>query len=277
MKPFHADLHCHSTYSDGTASPADLVKMAVEINLSGLSITDHDSINAYPEVLPLAKELNLEIISGVEFSSVHKGTSVHILGYAFPLENPAIQKFCSRHHLRRENRNKGILERLAKHGIPILEEEIRKITKANQTIGRPHIAQAMIKKGYVKSIREAFKVYLGEGKKCYAEGESFSAEETIDLIHEAKGLAVIAHPHLLNDRKTLHELLEMNVDGLECFYACFSHAANLPWIKLAEKKHLLMTGGSDFHGDMKPQISLGSSWVGEDIFRTLQKHYLQVS
>lgn len=275
MKPFRADLHCHTICSDGTATPEQIVEMAATIGLSGLSITDHDSINAYKEALPLAAKCGIEMISGAEFSSVHNGTSIHILAYAFPLTSPVIQEFCKKHHQRRENRNRGILVRLAKQGMPVSEEDILDPAKAQQTIGRPHIAQAMIKKKYVSSIQEAFRKYLGEGRSCYAPGESFSTQETINLIHEAGGLAVIAHPHLVSPSKIVHELLEMNVDGIECFYANFPANANQRWMKYAEKKGLIMTGGSDFHGDIKPNISLGSSFVNEEIFRTLQKHYLQ--
>lgn len=277
MNFFRADLHCHTTCSDGSTTPIDLIHLAAKSGLSGLSITDHDSIEAYKGALPVAAQLNIEMISGVEFSTVHQGVSIHLLGYAFPLENPIIHEFCKKHQQRRENRNRDILVRLAKHGMPIAEEDFIDPAHKEQTIGRPHIAQAMIKKGYVSSVKDAFRKYLGEGRSCYAPGESFSSEETIDLIHKAKGLVVIAHPHLVDHAKTLNELLEMNVDGIECFYARFSTDANRRWTKIAEKKGLIMTGGSDYHGNIKPNIPLGSSWVNEDIFRVLQKHYQQSS
>lgn len=277
MTPFRADLHCHTTCSDGSANPSEIIELAAKCKLSGLSITDHDSINAYEEALPIAAIHKIEMVSGVEFSTVHKGVSIHILAYAFPLENPIITEFCHKHHLRRLNRNRDILIRLANHGMPISEEEFIDPSKPNQTIGRPHIAQAMMKKNYVISVQDAFKRYLGEGKSCYAPGESFSTEETIDLIHKAKGLVVIAHPHLIGHAKTLHEILEMPVDGIECFYANFAANANQRWMKIAEKKGLIMTGGSDFHGDIKPNIALGCSNVNEKQFRLLQKHYLNPS
>jgi len=275
MKPFRADLHCHTTCSDGSASPIEIIELAHQIGLSGLSITDHDSVAAYKDALPFAAQKNIEMISGAEFSSVHKGYSIHILAYSFPLDSPVIQEFCKKHHQRRGNRNRDILLLLAKNGMPIKEEDFIDPSLKGQTIGRPHIARAMVKKGYVVSAQEAFKKYLGEGKSCYAPGESFSTEETIDIIHQAKGLAVIAHPHLIDRSKILNEILDLKVDGIECFYAKFPSAANQRWIKIAEQKGLLKSGGSDFHGDLKPHINLGSSYVDEGIFRALQKHFLE--
>lgn len=280
MTEFRADLHCHSTCSDGTLHPEEIVRLAVDSGLKGLSITDHDSIDAYPLALPLAEELGLEMISGAEFSSIHKDVSVHILAYAFSLESSIIHDFCQRHNQRRESRNRGILALLAKHGMTITEEEIAACTPNNlpharRTVGRPHIAQAMIRKGYVLSVNEAFKKWLAEGKPCYAQGESFTAEETIDIIHQAKGLAVIAHPHLINHPNTLQDLLKMKFDGIECYYAQFSLQQQKRWLKIAEKQSWLITGGSDFHGDIKPNIALGCSWVPEEIFRKIQKHYIQ--
>lgn len=274
MNSFRADLHCHSNCSDGTLSPEELIDLAVSIGLSGLSITDHDSIDAYASAIPLSKSAGIEIIPGAEFSSMHKGVSIHILAYAFDLNSEALKQFCILHNRRRENRNREILERLAKHGMRVTEEELNGThPNARRTIGRPHIAQIMIQKGYVGTVVEAFNKYLGEGRICYAPGESFSVEETLEYIKAAQGLSVIAHPHLILNGKTLHDLLEMPFDGIECFYSKFDSAQNQRWIKIAQNKGLLMTGGSDFHGDIKPAIPLGCSWVGEEVFRLLQQHY----
>lgn len=276
MNPFRADLHCHTICSDGTFSPDELVRLAKASNLAGLSITDHDTIDSYKTALPIAKELNIEMIPGAEFSAIQAGVSVHILGYSFSLSSPVIAKFCERHQERRTNRNRSILKLLAKHNMPVTEEEILGTNNPlTHTIGRPHIALAMIKRGYVSSVNEAFKKYLAEDKSCYAEGESFTVEETIDIIHQAKGLAVIAHPHLLDNEKTLKQLQLLDFDGIECYYANFNNDQNQRWMKIAEKKNWFMTGGSDFHGAVKPQISLGASWVPEETFRLLQKHYQQ--
>lgn len=282
MNEFRADLHCHTTCSDGTASPEEIVKMAAEIGLKGLSITDHDTIDAYETAVPLAKKLGIELISGIEFSSVQGDVSVHILAYSFPLNSPIIKDFCVRHNQRRTDRNREILQNLTKHGMPISEEEVLAVIpdrppNAHCSIGRPHIALAMLKKGYIYSIQEGFSKYLGEGKSCYAPGESFSVQETLDIIHQAKGLAVIAHPHLVDYPPTLKQLLEMDFDGIECYYARFTKESQKRWLKIAEHRQWLVTGGSDYHGTIKPNISLGVSWVDEERFRLLQKHFQQVS
>ncbi|MBN9376750.1 MAG: phosphatase [Chlamydiales bacterium 38-26] len=282
MNEFRADLHCHSTCSDGTVSPEELIRMAAARGLSGISITDHDTTEAYTNILPLAQDLGIEIISGVEFSSFLEDVSVHILAYSFPLDSPIIKNFCLRHHQRRTQRNREILKLLNTHGIAIREEDVLEALSADfehveGAIGRPHIALAMLKKGYVTSIQEAFNKYLAEGKPCYAPGECFSVKETLDVIHAAKGLAIIAHPHLLKHPKTLKKLLEMNFDGMECYYACFNAASAKRWLKIAQHRQWLITGGSDYHGSIKPNISLGASWVNEETFRFLKNHFQQVS
>lgn len=266
---FRADLHCHSTFSDGTLSPSEIVHLAKKIGLSGLSITDHDSILAYPQALEEAKEQKISMIPGVEFSAMHKDISVHILGYAFDLHHDSIARLCEKHKERRQERNSIILEKLAKKGLNILESELKSL----HVIGRPHIAQAMVQKGYAASINDAFKKFLGDNKSCYAKGQPIEIEETLDAIHQAKGIAVLAHPHLAKDQAFVKELLQFPFDGLECYYAKFPNQEQKRWVQLAMKKNLLITGGSDFHGDVKPAIPLGCSWVNEELFQILAKHY----
>ncbi|NGX42823.1 MAG: 5'-3' exoribonuclease [Chlamydiae bacterium] len=269
IQEFRADLHCHSTCSDGTLSPEEIIDLAKEIGLSGLSITDHDTLMAYDTAIEYAKSRNLEMIPGVEFSSSLHGVNVHILGFAFSLDNEAIHNFCQKHHERRNKRYPAILTLLAENEMPISEEDLP-TTSHHGNIGRPHIAQAMIEKGYVTSFNEAFKKFLGENKPCFVKSEAFSVEETIDVIHEAGGVAIIAHPHLIRNASTVRQLLNMPFDGLEGYYARFGPRENNRWLEIAKNKRWLITGGSDFHGAVKSHINLGCSWVNEDLFRTLQ-------
>lgn len=274
--PFRADLHCHTTCSDGSLTPIEIVNLAMQVGLKGLAITDHDSIQSYAQALPEAEKIGLEMISGIEFSAMHHASSVHILGYSFSVGHPAITEFCLKHQQRRESRNQAILERLAANGMPVSQEEMLEWSLGSaSTVGRPHIAQAMIKKGYVSTVQEAFKMYIGEGKPCYARGGSYSVEETIAVIHQAKGFAIIAHPHLIKEQKLVEQLVNLNFDGLEGYYALFYPSQNERWLKMAARKGWLVTGGSDFHGAIKPGIPLGASWVGEDTFRFLQERYKQ--
>lgn len=274
MNDFRADLHCHSTCSDGSETPAQIIELAKKAGLSGLSITDHDTIDAYETALPLAEKAGITLLSGIEFSTVLNQVSVHILGYGFDVTNEAIRKLCSKHTERRMSRNLAVLDRLAKQGMPLTYKDIleaislESVTKG-RSIGRPHIAFAMVKKGYVNSIQEAFNKYLGDDRPCYVQGDSFTVDETIKTIHNAKGLAVIAHPHLIKNTAILNELLKKDFDGIECYYGKFPATAHTRWLKIANHKNLLVTGGSDFHGTAKPVLNLGCSWIGQDHFQIL--------
>jgi len=272
MIDFRADLHCHSTCSDGTFTPEKLVELAHQIGLKGLSITDHDSVEAYPEAQITAERLGIRLLSGVEFSAELLGTSVHILAYGFALRHPSISQLCARHRARRLERNQEILTLLRHNRMPIIEEELAEIS-GRGTVGRPHIALAMVKQGYVKTIREAFRKYLGEGRSCYAPGKAFSIQETLEVIHQAKGLAVIAHPHLIDNSRILKNLLKMPFDGIECYYGRFPLQVHQRWLEIALKKEWLISGGSDFHGEIKPDIALGCSWINEELFEKFFQHF----
>lgn len=280
MNTFRADMHCHSTCSDGSLTPVQLVELAATNGLKGLSITDHDSIDAYPTAIPAAQQLGIDLISGVEFSTILGEASIHVLGYAFSVKEPLIHTFCGKHQVCRDDRNREILRLLSKHGMPIAEEELKALAKNPinptliTTIGRPHIAQLMVKKGYVTDMREAFNKYIGENCRCYAKGDFFSPEETIEVIQNSKGLAFIAHPHLVNGKKVIDKLLKMNFDGIECYYSKFHAASHARWITLAQNRGWLISGGSDFHGDVKPTVSLGCSWIDETHFNPIRERYL---
>ena len=276
MITFRADLHCHTTCSDGTVSPREIIKLAKQVGMSGLSITDHDTIEAYQSAVSCAKTEGLELIPGVEFSTTHRGVSIHILGYAFSLKSDAIHSLCKKHRERRIKRYLAILEKLEQNDMPISEGELLS-AHPEGSIGRPHIALAMMQKGYVSSVDQAFKKYLGEGKLCYTKGHAFPVEETIDVIHKGGGLAVIAHPHLIRNASITQDLLNMPFDGIEGYYARFPPSEELKWIEIGKEKGWFITGGSDFHGEVKPHLPLGCSWVGPETFQLLSDHYANVS
>lgn len=268
---FKADLHCHSTCSDGQLSSFELLKLAHSLGLKGLAITDHDTIEAYtPELFDEAKSLGILICTGVEFSCQFNDVNIHVLGYNFDITSKRLNDLCIRHQHRRKHRNAKILKKLAANGMPIDEEELSSKLKTN-VIGRPHIAYLMIEKGYVSSIREAFNLYIGDGKSCFDPGESFSIDETLEILHEAKGKGFIAHPHLIKRRKIVRELLKKPFDGLECYYALFRAHDNEKWLDIANRQNWLISGGSDFHGALKPYIPLGASWVDESTFAKIMQ------
>lgn len=271
MIKFQADLHCHSSFSDGTDTPKELIDFAIAKGLSGLSITDHDTIAAYKEAFSAAVEKQFPILNGIEFSASFSGDPVHILGYAFDMRSEAISGLCQRHLERREQRNLLILEKLARLGINL--EPCELIHRG--TWGRPHIAQALVERGLVQSIQEAFEVYLAEGKIAYDPGEPISVAHTIEAIHQAKGKAVLAHPHLLKRSTTVRAMLKMPFDGLECYYARFPPSQEKKWIDLARQRKWLITGGSDYHGSIKHYNELGSSWVPQETFDLLYSIFLK--
>lgn len=269
---FRADLHCHTIFSDGTMTPQQLLDLAKDVGLSGISITDHDTIEAYSQAPAVAKKLGILLGSGVEFSCIFQKMSVHILAYDFDLNSPAIINLCAQHQLRRTCRNKTILEHLSRLGMSISEEELFSI--GEKTLGRPHIAKLMVEKGYVDSIKEAFNRYIGDGKPCYEPGEGISVQQTLDVIHQGKGKAFIAHPHLLDHSRKIKELLKYPFDGIECHYAKFPLEQERRWIQIAKERGWLVSGGSDFHGSVKEYIQLGCSWVDEETFHKIFQHLI---
>ncbi len=263
MTPW-ADIHTHSQASDGSHSPEDLVMHAKECGLFGLSITDHDTTAAYANAIPKAKQLGIRLGIGIEFSCVFEGHDVHLLGYDFDLDSPEIQALCQRHKNRRLHRNLAMLEKLRSHQIDITIDDIK---VHGDSVGRPHIAHVMVEKGYVTSIKEAFNRYLGEGKNCYVRGDTLTVDETIEVLHKAGGKAFIAHPHLLASGFPIDQLLQKPFDGIECRYAKIKN--NKPWVRIAEEKQWLMSGGSDFHGTVKPDLPLGCQGVDQATFEQI--------
>ncbi len=263
-----ADLHTHTTCSDGSMTPTELIRHAKKLGLHGLSITDHDTIDSYSEAIEIAKKEGIHLGTGIELSCEFNGHSLHILGYDFDPFNDRILQLCQRHHRRREDRNLAMLEKLHQHQMPISYEELLAKARGN-TIGRPHIAEIMMEKGYVKTIRDAFNLHIGEYGNCYVQGEPFSVQEAIDILHGAHGKAFIAHPQLLPKQLPLDDLLQHPFDGMECFY---SRLTKRSWIAIAEQKRWLMSGGSDFHGSVKPEVVLGCNGVDRDTFYRIFEH-----
>lgn len=256
-----ADIHCHTTCSDGSDEPLTVLRLAKQIGLNGLSITDHDTIDAYtPELFAAAQELDIRILTGIELSSELQDVPVHVLGYGFDINSSSLKAFLTEMQERRRERNRTILKKLAEKNIVITEEEL----KGRKAAGRPHIAQLLVEKGRVRSIQEAFEIYLKD-----VPGFRPTPRTVIEEIHKANGKAVLAHPHFYKKKSFMRHVLEAPFDGIECYYAMLSKAQELPILKLASERNLIPTGGSDYHGSVKPHIPLGFSWVTEPIFEQL--------
>jgi 3',5'-nucleoside bisphosphate phosphatase len=265
--PLSIDLHIHSTASDGTLSPADLITLALRLRLGAISITDHDSIAGCREALLNGIPEQIGFLTGVEISaeappSYPGAGSIHILGYGMRLDDPDLNRTLENLQDARTDRNPQIIARLNTLGIAILIEEVEREAGGGQP-GRPHIANLLIKKGIVKTMDEAFDRYLGNGKPAYVDKFRIETSQAIELINTAGGIPVLAHPCLLeldNDQQleeVLQEMMSMGLKGLEVYFSEHTPEQTLQYAELAKRYDLLMTGGTDFHGDIQPAIHMG--------------------
>lgn len=240
-------MHLHTNVSDGLLTPAEIVKQARNLGLDLISITDHDTADAY-KMLP-AEHAPLRILPGMEISSMHQGNDVHILAYGCDFENIALQEMMDMYLLGRKNRAIRMIELLADLGIKIKLEDVIAVAGSRELIVRPHIAQILVKKGFVGSKNEAFDKYIGNFKPAFAPKPELKVEAVIKIIQNAGGLAVVAHPGKLVSATFVHEFIEMGLDGIEVWHPDHYQAEVEAFIDLAQKNGLYMTAGSDYHGD----------------------------
>lgn len=281
------DLHIHSRYSDGTMSPEELIVYAKKKGLEAVALTDHDTVDGVREAVRLGRKLDLEVISGIEISAIYGKTTVHILGYLFDMQNEVFLGAIDRLQKARIERNRKILQLLEKQGIHLQEEEIADVSQIGQT-GRPHIAKVLINKGLVANIDEAFGRYLGDDGCAYVRRFVFSADEVLNLIHQAGGVAVLAHPMQLVKKGlelnyVIGKLVDQGLDGLELYYPTHSKKTRATLLQFVKRYNLVVSGGSDYHGDMRPGTTLAGGknvtvpssvlaglkkkfWIGEPLF-----------
>lgn len=262
-----ADLHIHTNASDGDLSPKDLIKKIGQKNLQTISITDHDTIRGYLDAKELADEKDIELISGVEISTVWGDREIHVLAYAFDEENEDFLSLIANQKKARRKRMKAIVEVLKREGVDIGYEEVRAESRTGN-IGRPHAASVLINKGYVASVSEAFIRYLSTDKIKQIKTEYAVLEKVITTVREAGGVLSIAHPGPLYTQNEIKELLKYPFDGIECIHPSHSYKVQKMFLDLARKNNLLITGGSDFHGSTKSEydpylgvVTLGSQFV----------------
>ena len=263
------DLHAHTTASDGSLTPAQLVDMARSLKLIALGVTDHDSIDGLPEALACGMEAGLTVIPGVEISAEFKPGTMHMLGYYIDRNHQGLAGKLSALQESRRTRNPKIVEKLNTLGFEITLEEIEEAAGGGQ-VGRPHFAKVMLKKGYVNDVQEAFDRYLTKGGPAYMDKYRFTPLEAIAMIQEAGGLPVLAHPHTLKlEAAALDKLVASLVDaglvGLEAYYPEHDPDMTAQYISLADKFGLIVTGGSDYHGETKAEFKLGRVWADREI------------
>lgn len=267
---YEVDLHCHTTASDGLLTPRELVRMAAEIGLKGIGITDHDTIQGWHEAEEAGIQYKIEILQGVELNTDWNGQEVHILGYA--LDNtPKLNEQLKSLREARELRMQDILKRLATLDIVLHDEEVRKLSQGD-SIGRPHIAQALVERGIVRDTRDAFERYLGRGAPAYVPRYKISTEQGIRLVREAQGVAVLAHPGMQRLDEEIAIWAKIGLQGLEVRHSEHSEEDVRRYMAIAQQYELIMTGGSDFHGEKrKPGVELGEWGVPLTVLRQIQR------
>ena len=262
------DLHIHSTASDGSLTPSEILQQAQKLNLGAIAITDHDSLEGSKEAYRAGIPSSIKFLSGVEISAAYppflsRSGSLHLLGYSIRLDDRALNQSLSELRQARENRNPDILKRLEKLGYPLTLAEVRKVVGEGQ-LGRPHIARAMVKKGYVASVDEAFDNFLGTDKPAYVDKYRIDCIEAVNTITAAGGIPVLAHPGLLgiDNENTLKQFIgnlkEIGIKGIEVYYPEHTERQMQTYAAFARDFDLLVTGGTDFHGKMMPEIKLGT-------------------
>jgi 3',5'-nucleoside bisphosphate phosphatase len=254
------DLHIHSTASDGSLSPGDLMAYARRKGAAAVSLTDHDTIEGLETALAAGKEIGLEVIPGLEISAQYPGGTMHLLGYYIDPSDPSLNRELLRLQEARRERNPKIISKLQSLGIPISFDQVQAL--ADGQLGRPHIARVLLQIGAVSSFEEAFQKYLAKGAQAYVEKFRFSPRDAISLITEAGGIPVLAHPFTLNYpslrelKKLVQELKDNGLKGIEVLYS--EHTSNQisDYFSLVKELNLVYTGGSDFHGGIKRDLDL---------------------
>ncbi|MEG2668309.1 MAG: PHP domain-containing protein [Lachnospiraceae bacterium] len=256
------DLHVHSTYSDGTLTPTELVTLAVKRNLCAFALTDHDTTDGLPEAIIAARTKQIELISGIELSCNYHGKEIHIVGLGIEYEHISFVDTLSEFKTLRDCRNKKMIKKLQDAKIDISYEQMFS-TFGNIIWTRAHFAKYLQTHGYVAQMWDAFPRYIGDGAPCFVPKENITPYQVIKLIHENNGYAILAHPLLYHyttsELDTLvYELSKLGIDGLEAIYSSNHYMDESNMKLLAHKYHLKISGGSDYHGANKPNIQLGT-------------------
>ncbi len=254
------DLHTHSTASDGSLSPEELVGYAKRKGAAAVALTDHDTIEGVEKALTAGEKEGLEVIPGLEISAQYPGGTMHILGYYIDPAEPNLNRELQQLQEARQERNPKIISKLQSLGISISFDQVKALAKGQ--IGRPHIAQVLFQSGAVSSLEEAFQKYLIKGAPAYVEKFRFSPQEAIALITRAGGIPVLAHPFTLNYsslrelKNVIEELKGMGLKGVEVIYPEHTSDQTNAYFSLVKELKLIYTGGSDFHGNLKKDVDL---------------------
>ena len=261
----YADLHLHTFHSDGTRSPREVIDLARSLGIEIVAISDHDNLAAYFEIKSHADSCGVTLIPATELSAEHDGVDVHILAYAFDAEDDRLNERLSSFRRTRLTRGYAILDKLLAAGYPLRRERVEELC-AGASMGRPHIARALVEAGHVRSLSEAFDTLLGAGKPAYVDKERFTIVEAVRMVRAAGGVTAVAHPTLYpNDRELIPQILALGVDGIECYHPDVDEEARVFYLELAAQTGSIVTGGSDDHGFAKETETIGTVKVPEEL------------
>jgi predicted metal-dependent phosphoesterase TrpH len=252
-----ADLHLHTYFSDGTFSPEELVGHGHRLGFAALALTDHDSVEGCPRMAAACEAAGIFFIPGTELTAEHNDTEIHILGYFVDTQNEKFLSDIARFQAVRQNRIREMVARLNELNVPLEVETVFALANCKSP-GRPHVARALVKAGLVANLDEAFERFLKKSRPAWVPKAKMSALEAIELIHRAGGLAVVAHPGLNRTDDVIPALVEAGLDGIECFHTKHSTTTSERYLEMADKFHLLITGGSDCHGFSKGKPLIGT-------------------
>jgi 3',5'-nucleoside bisphosphate phosphatase len=259
-----ADLHLHSRHSDGSDDPASLVEEAAKGGLQVISLTDHDTIDGIPEAQEAGLRLGVRVIAGVELSAEFLGHEVHLLVYGFNPASADLINAMARSRHEREQRAERMVQRLNQSGIPITMEKVRR-TAGNASLGRPHLAEALLRARVVGTIQEAFDRYLNPGRPAFVAREHLSLQSAKSTVQQAAGVLVLAHPHLNLSSANIRALVDAGIDGLETSHPRLKSSQSRELASLAQEKGILATGGSDFHGARRGPVRIGSVRISVEV------------
>lgn len=246
-----ADLHTHTLNSDGQLTPTELVRKARQHGLQALAVTDHDTVQGWPEARTAGRKWNVEVIPGVELSVTVGAKEVHLLGYFFDPEHPALRQHLEAFQVRRRERAEGMVARLREAGIPLEFEHVA-AQAPRGVLGRPHVALALVEGGHVASYEAAFAHYLKDGGPAFVPKPRFPAADALAMLHEAGGIGVLAHPGHWTGDQTIMALVRAGMDGIETVHPSHDYTLTRYYRQVARDFLLLETGGSDYHG-VRPQ------------------------
>jgi predicted metal-dependent phosphoesterase TrpH len=277
------DLHTHSSFSDGTDTPSELVGKARAVGLDVVGLTDHDTFDGLDEAVAVGERLGVHVVRGMELSCSRRGSSVHVLAYGADAAGPALAAEMARVRDGRLGRLAGVLAKLAELGVPVSEAEVMAQVGESPSVGRPHIADALIEAGHVRDRQEAFDRFLADGGPAHVHRYTIEVDRGIDLVREAGGLAVIAHPwgrgreHILPPRVLEALVRDHGLDGVEVDHQDHDFDARRRLRTLADSLGLLATGSSDYHGTGKLDHDLGCNTTDPAVFNEMQRRLAPAS